>query len=207
MKKGFYVAMFILLASTVAFGQLGIGISKGIKGGLNFATVGGSDASTGTTSNTGVAIGVFAEISLPGPISIQPEVLYSVKGYKLDVPGISSTTGTYSYIDIPVLVKFYLLPLPVFKPFFFAGPSFGLLMSAKEKKDNTFLSTSSEADVKDITTGTDIGLVIGVGAKLSLLVIDLTVDARYNMGLSTLDKSGITKVYNRVVAVYVGVAF
>jgi hypothetical protein len=80
-------------------------------------------------------------------------------------------------------------------------------MSAKEKKDNTFLSTSSEADVKYKTTGTDIGLVIGVGAKLSLIVIDLTVDARYNMGLSTLDKSGNAKVYNRVVAVYVGIAF
>ena len=207
MKNGFCVAMFILLVSTVAFGQLGIGISKGIKGGLNFATFGGSDAQSGVTSNTGLAAGVFAEISLPGPISIQPEVLYSVKGYKLDVPGISSTTGTYSYIDIPVLVKFYLLPLPVFKPFFFAGPSFGFLMSAKEKKDNTFLGTSSEADVKYNTTGTDIGLVIGVGAKLSLIVIDLTVDARYNMGLSTLDKSGNAKVYNRVVAVYVGIAF
>jgi len=207
MKKGLSVAMFLLLASTVAFGQLGIGISKGIKGGLNFATVGGSDAPTGTTSITGVAVGVFAEISLPGPISIQPEVLYSVKGFKVDAGGFGSTTDTYSYIDIPVLVKFYLLPLPVFKPFIFAGPSFGILMSAKEKTDNTFLGTSSEVDIKDNITGTDVGLVIGVGAKLSLLVLDLTVDARYNMGLSTLDKSGNAKVYNRVVAVYVGVAF
>ncbi|MGD1044549.1 MAG: porin family protein [Bacteroidota bacterium] len=206
MKKGFSVAMLMLLASTVAFGQLGIGISKGIKGGLNFATVGGSDAPTGTTSNTGFAAGVFAEISLPGPISIQPEVLYSVKGYKLDVPGIGSKTGTYSYVDIPVLAKFSL-PLPILKPFIFAGPSFGFLMSAKEKTDNTFLGTSNEVDVKDNTTGTDIGLVIGVGAKLSLIVFDLTVDARYNMGLSTLDKSGNAKVYNRVFAVYVGIEF
>jgi len=204
MKKGLHIAILLVLASASSFAQLGI--SKGIKGGLNFATFGGSDAPSQAMTNTGLAAGVFAEINLPGPISIQPEVLYSVKGYKSDVPGIATNTGTYSYIDIPVLLKFYF-PLPVLKPFVFAGPSFGLLMSAKEKTDNTLLGTSREVDVKDNTTGTDIGLVIGVGAKLSLVALDLTVDARYDIGLSTLDKSGNTKIYNRVIAVYVGVEF
>jgi hypothetical protein len=80
--KYFLFVVFMLVVTTViAFGQ--IGISTGITGGLNFATFGGSEVSSATT-NTQYAAGVFAEISFPLlPISIQPEILYSIKGAKL----------------------------------------------------------------------------------------------------------------------------
>ncbi len=203
MKKAFCIAALLIFASALAFGQLGI--SKGIKGGLNFATVGGSDAPPSLSTMNGFAAGVYLELSLPGPLSIQPEVLYSIKGFKLDLGALGSSTNTYSYVDIPVLLKFSL-PVPVVKPFIFVGPSLSLLLSAKEKDESPIAGRSGETDIKDVTNKTDFGVVAGAGIKLSLVAVDLSIDARYAMGLSKFDKSD-AKIYHRVFAVYLGVGF
>ena len=105
MKRIFFVAFILVVMTVTAFGQ--INIRPGITGGWNFATLGGSDVPNVSTI-TQYAAGVFAEISFPFfPISIQPEVLYSVKGSKIgpnpvaDANDIwSATKITTSYIDI-----------------------------------------------------------------------------------------------------------
>lgn len=48
----------------------------------------------------------------------------------------------------------------------------------------------------------DVGAVVGIGIGFS----SLRIDARYNMGLSTLDKNGTFKMYNRVISAYVGLS-
>jgi len=212
--KDFLFVVFILVVTAVAaFGQ--INVSTGITGGLNFATFGGSEVSSATT-NTQYAAGVFAEISLPLlPISIQPEVLYSVKGTKLypsAVPEyVTSATikVTTSYIDIPILIKYYL-PSPVIKPFIFIGPSIGFLVSAKKEEEEIGVPgmvENNEIDVKNETTSIDFGAVVGVGAKIPLATVHLTLDARYNYGFTSTDKINSSETYNRVIAVYLGVAF
>jgi hypothetical protein len=204
---------FILVATTVAaFGQIK---TTGITGGLNFATLGGSNAPN-VSIITQYAAGVFIEISLPLlPISIQPEVLYSVKGSKIGPNAVplagdllSAVKITTSYIDIPILVKYYL-PSPVIKPFIFVGPSIGFLVSAKQEAVSLGLGTNQEKeiDVKNQTTSIDFGAVVGVGAKIPLVVVDLTLDARYNYGFTSTDKINSINIYNRVIAVYLGVAF
>jgi hypothetical protein len=212
--KDLLFVVFILVVTTVAaFGQ--INISTGITGGLNFATFGGSDASPfSPTITTQFAAGVFAEISFPLiPISIQPEVLFSIKGSKgiynsgavIDRGGIF--TDKNSYVEIPILVKYYF-PTPIVKSFIFAGPSVGFLVSAK--KTVAYVNEpqlNQEIDVKDQFKSTDVGAVVGVGAKIPLTVVDLTIDARYNYGFTSLDKNGSANIFNRVIAVYLGVAF
>ena len=204
---------FILVATTVAaFGQIN---SLGITGGLNFATLGGSNAPN-VSIITYYAAGVFIEINVPLlPISIQPEVLYSVKGSKIGPNAVplagdllSAVKITTSYIDIPILVKYYLSS-HVIKPFIFVGPSIGFLVSAKQEAVSLDLETSQEKeiDVKNQTTSIDFGAVVGVGAKIPLVVVDLTLDARYNFGFTSTDKINPINIYNRVIAVYLGVAF
>jgi hypothetical protein len=189
-----------VLTSLTAFGQ--IGVSTGITGGLNFAAVGGSDAS-GFSGTTQFAAGVFAEISFPLlPLAIQPEVLYSVKGAAAGAtPLLPAYTDKLSYIDIPILVKYYL-PTPVIKPFIFIGPSLGFLVSAKAVP-----AAGNEVDIKDQVTSTNFGAVIGAGVKIPLVVADLSLDARYDYGLTSTDKLNSSNMYNRVFAVYLGLAF
>lgn len=202
MKKGFY--MVLLLGAIVSTGFAQIGISKGLMGGLNLATTGGADVSSDVKSTTGYAAGVFLELNIPGPFSIEPEALYSIKGSKKELTRVTFT-ATSTYIDVPVLVKYYF-PSPVVKPFLFAGPSYSILLSAKQKTEGAGITTT-EVDIKDATRTNDLGAVVGVGLNFSLPAIDVRIDARYNYGLSTLDKEGTVKGYNRVASIYVGIAF
>ena len=71
MKKISIVVLALCTFTAIATAQ--IGISKGIMGGLNLSNVGGSDAPTSEKSLTGYAGGIFVEIDLPGPFSIEPE--------------------------------------------------------------------------------------------------------------------------------------
>ncbi len=188
------LALLVLLVGT-SRAQVGFGLT----GGVNFATVGGTDATPNAKNLTGFAAGAYLDISVPFLISVQPEVLYSVKGYTAEanfvILGNSYTakgTATLNYLEIPVLVK-YSFPVPVLKPTLYAGPAMGILLSAKMKTELTGQPTQ-ETDIKDNTNSPDWGGV--VGASVHLLAVNVT--ARYTFGLTTLDKSGQAKVYNRV---------
>lgn len=196
MKRVLFILAVLAVVSSLSVAQLGI--SKGIKGGLNMANFGGSDAG-GSSGITQFAAGIFVEFNLPGPFAIQPEALYSVKGSKGTALGVE-ITQTLSYIDIPVLLK-YKLPTPGVTPSVYVGPSLGILVGAKAK------ANGSEVDDKSAFPSSDIGAVFGAAIQLPLGATNLTLDARYDMGLSTLDKSGAAKVYNRVFQILVGISF
>jgi outer membrane protein W len=202
MKKSVY--LLLILSSITSIGLAQISISKGLMGGVNLATAGGADVSTDVKSTTGYAAGVFLELNIPGPFSIEPEALYSIKGSKTESSG-NTFTATSTYIDVPVLLKYYF-PSLVVKPFLFAGPSYSILLSAKQKSEGPRI-TSSEIDIKDGMRTNDLGAVVGAGVNFSLPAIDVRIDARYNYGLSTLDKEGNVKGYNRVMSLYVGLCF
>jgi len=207
----FFTFFILVIMPLAAFGQ--INISTGITGGFNFATFGGSDEYNASTITQYAAV-VYVEINIPLlPISIQPEVLYSVKGDKETIPALwpfaspSTNTEKNSYIEIPILVKYYF-PFPIVKPFIFIGPSIGFLVSAKKTVayDNE-PQFNQEIDVRDQLKSIDIGAVIGMGAKMPLTFVDLTIDTRYNYGFTSLDKNDSENIFNRVVAMYLGVAF
>jgi outer membrane immunogenic protein len=202
MKKGFYLILVLGFMVSTGFAQ--IGISKGLIGGINLATAGGADVATDVKSTTGYAAGVFLELNIPGPFSVEPEALYSIKGSKTEILGVT-TTVTATYIDVPVLVKFYFSS-PVIKPFLFAGPSYSILLSAKRKIEVPRI-TPLENDIKDTRRANDLGAVFGAGVNFSLPAIDVRIDARYNYGLSTLDKDGNVQEYNRVASLYVSLSF
>jgi len=86
----------------------------------------------------------------------------------------------------------------------YAGPSIGVLLNAKLTVTSN--GSTSESDIKDQLSGTDFGAVIGAGIALPLGPVDATAEARYDFGLTTLDKNGSSSVYNRVFALIVGVS-
>ena len=197
MKRIIYLLALCFLFTAYSIAQIGLGI----KGGVNFANVGGSDAPPGAKALTGFAAGGYIEISLPLLFTIQPEILYSQKGttYDQSMFGTNFTiTAKLNYLEIPVLVK-YSFPVPVVKPTLYAGPAIGILLSAKGKVEA--LGQSQEEDIKDQTASTDFGLVVGASAHIAII----TVDVRYTLGLTTIDKNGSTKGYNRVFGIMVGI--
>ncbi len=216
MKKVFWVALMTLLITSVSLSQFGI------KGGFNLGTFGGSDngmsSSNGIlppTARVGLAAGVSYRIGLIAGIAIQPEVVYAQKGgvYQLN-QSVGTQTLDYKrtlqldYIDIPVLVKLSL-PIPLVSPYIEGGVSYGILLSAKLKDEVTAVnvpgqqSGSQETDIKEGTTKNDLSLVVGVGIQILIL----EVDARYNMGMTKLQKDTDAKVYNRGIVLTAGLRF
>jgi outer membrane protein W len=194
MKKVLFLILLLGIVVSAGFAQ--VGVSKGLIGGLNLATVGGDNAPSGVKSVTGYAAGVYLELNIPGPFSFEANALYSMKGAKTEVGSITYT-DTYGYVDVPILLK-YNFPVPAVSPYLCVGPMYSTLLSAKTKQEGGLLA--GERDIKDAMAKSDLGAVVGIGIGFS----SLRIDARYNMGLSTLDKNGTLKMYNRVISLYVG---
>ena len=160
----------------------------GVKGGLNFANF---NSDFDTDAKTGYHAGAFATFKFT-KLAIQPEVIFSKQGAKLDING-SELESNYSYINIPVMAKLYLLGGLNLQ----AGPQFGFLASAEQVYEGI------EEDVKDQLKGSEISLGLGAGWDLPF---GLTVDARYNLGLSDINDSddSSAEAKNQVFQVSVG---
>jgi len=189
----------IVFATTTAFAQdVPTGLTgKGFKAGLNLANVTGGDAPDETSMRLGFAFGGFITYSFSDLFAVQPELFYTMKGFKYDLAG-ETYNFKADYIEIPVLAKVLLSGGGNFKPNFYAGPSFAFLLSAKDE----------DQDVKDQMKSTDFGLVGGAGADFLMGTGKITFDVRYDLGLTSTDDSGFdADVKNSAISFFVGYGF
>lgn len=164
----------------------------GIKAGVNFATLTGDTA--GVNSIVGFNIGGFSEIKISDKFSIQPELLYSIQGAKVDSEG-TTVDFNLSYLNIPVMAKYYVSP----KFNLEIGPQIGFLTSAKGK------TMGVSVDVKDFFKSTDFGLNFGAGYDFTS---KFSAGIRYNLGLSNIaEDSGGESVKNSVISISLGYKF
>lgn len=176
------LVMIMMIASVGAFAQAQLAI--GVKGGLNFAKLDMEDAST--KNRTGFHGGAFALIKLT-KIGIQPEIIFSQQGSKLKIDG-EDVKSNFSYVNIPVMLKLYLIAGLNLQ----AGPQFGFLTNAKIDGE----------DVKDFYKKSDVSVGLGAGWDLPF---GLTVDARYNLGVSKIeDDAALAATKNQVFQVSLG---
>lgn len=188
-------------------------VKFGVKAGLNISSLNGGDSYYGSYgTKVGFHIGGLAEIKINDKFSIQPELLYSLKGTDLSYGygygyygyGTSNKLNL-SYIDIPVMVKFY----PIQRLSAELGPNVAFLMSAKGLKyDAATGTTDTTGDIKDNYNTVDFGMNIGAGYELKQGIM---FQLRYNIGLSDVSKSqNLQKNYtdkNAVIQLSVGYKF
>lgn len=192
MKKITVVALFMAL--TVA-GYSQVQFALGVKAGPNFANI-DTKADPGETykSRTGFHGGAFALFKLT-KIGIQPELLFSQQGSKVEFNG-GDIEANYNYINIPIILKLYLAAGLNLQ----AGPQIGF--ASKAEVVETVNGVSTTTDVKDFVKGNDVSVALGAGWDLPF---GLTIDARYNLGLSKInDSAGSEKAKNQVFQVSVG---
>lgn len=166
MKKLIFASIALL-----AFGFTNAQTARfGIKGGLNVSTLSGDvdDASP----KIGAHIGGLVEIKIARRFSIQPELLLSLQGakseYSYSEPGYSESSESkihLTYLNIPVMAKFYVVP----KLSLEAGPQIGFLVGAKNKYSETIIN-GGEVSSYSQTVSSKSGLA--------------TVDAAFNIGAS-----------------------
>lgn len=185
MKKINLVVLAILFSTSAMFAQAQF--SVGIKGGLNFAKFDATQFGESVKGKTGFHGGAFALIKF-SKIGIQPELIFSQQGSKVRFAS-GEGEGNFDYINIPVMLKLYTVAGINLQ----LGPQFGFLSKAEVDGDN----------VKDSFKGSDLSLGIGAGWDLPF---GLTIDARYNLGLSKIEDNdpAYEAVKNQVLQVSLG---
>lgn len=179
MKKFLLAAGCLFLASQ-AHAQFGI------KGGINEAVLTGR-VGEDATYKTYFHAGVFYEFKVLGPLSIQPEALYSLQGSQLKgATTVTNYTTQLNYIQVPLLAKLTFGPVYVE-----AGPQFGYLVSANENGTVQVRNTSGNVAFRDVDQSatsnykrSDFALCAGVGLKLGSIV---RVGGRFVAGLNDIN--------------------
>ena len=145
-------------------------VNLGIKAGLNMYKI-SSDDNTLYDQMTGFHLGLLGHIHLDSQWALQPELVYSSQGAKS-----GSSEHKLDYINVPVLLQF------MFDNGFRlqAGPQLGLLVRADNKDDLNLIDLS-----------------LGVGLSYVVPSTGFGVDARYNHGLSNINKNDAVKSFNR----------
>ncbi len=124
-------------------------------------------------------------------LAIQPELLYTQKGVKSNLyEGIIlvDVAATFTYVELPILLR-YQVPLKgKFKPFVFAGPSISYSLSSELEFSASILSAT--VDIGSITHVSDFGLVAGGGFGYEVGSGLLTLDARVYYGFTNVLLTG-----------------
>jgi len=148
----------------------------GLKAGLNVSSVPVTD-NDDFTSKTGLHIGGLAHIHVSPHFAVQPELVYSMQGGKLN-----STTLKLNYLNVPVLAQY--MTNDGFR--LETGPQIGFLTSAKSKTGNV------EIDQDDNFSAIDFSWAFGA-SYLIPRSDGLGLDFRYNLGISNVsDQNGAT---------------
>jgi hypothetical protein len=190
MRKFSILVMALALTSATAMAQE---IAIGIKAGPNFAKLdANSSAASNYSARTGWHAGAFV-LFRGERIGFQPEIVFSQQGSKFDYSGKPNLESNFSYVNIPLIFKLYTvagLNLQV-------GPQIGFLTKAEWE------TPTGTEDVKNDLKSTDFSLGLGVGWDLPF---GLSVDARYNLGLSDNASSGapVSTLKNQVIQISAG---
>ncbi|MDD5087720.1 MAG: porin family protein [bacterium] len=180
MKKLTILFAILILAAThsdaLAF------LRFGLKAGANFANLAVDGTSTDYSIKPGMIAGAMAEIPISptGTLAVRTELLYVQKGAEYTLQNEDGTLNTDEIVLAPFLV--FRLPIPQVTPFLQAGPEFGFNTLAKEdyagEKDN----------IGPHWKNNNFGINLGAGVMIPALGSDLTLDFRYNLGLTDMSE-------------------
>ncbi|MDX6188424.1 porin family protein [Flavobacterium sp. Fl-318] len=183
MQTNFLYALTLFL--TASFGMLhaqnnNVNTEFGVKGGFNMSNLYSNDADDENILY-GFNAGLYATLPISDFIAIQPEILFTTKGSKLDYNNAFASGNTkfkLSYIEVPLLVR-----VNITKNFnVHAGGYASYLVSSKVSGEGDFNFTQ-DIDTDDLNKF-DAGLSAGVGVDFN----PLSVGLRYNYGLTTIGK-------------------
>src|SRR5687768_5813335 len=169
MKKSLLLIVCAIAIATTSQAQ----VRFGFKGGVNLANVNGDLG--GTKQKVGYFAGAQAKISVSDEFSIQPELVYSNQGTKLEED--INYDYNLNYLNLPVLFQYHT-PFGLYAE---TGPQISYLISAKVKAEG------QSADVKELFKSVDYGWAIGLGYQMQGSGLGLS--ARYNIGLARINDS------------------
>jgi hypothetical protein len=191
MKKSFLLLAVSFLFIGSSHSQ--VKISGGILGGLNLANLTVDPEPTGINLDnlTGFGVGGLFNFEFAGGFSIQAEPMY--------LQGGAQTTISEQGINVDLKLKVYYISVPVLftyvfqtgengiKPYIFAGPDLGFLMSANASGEAGGIT--ADLDIKDSLKAFDFSALFGAGVNIPVGVNTIFVEGRYSLGFININNS------------------
>ena len=205
------VLLFALLVATFGFSQVSTidtrdELKLGFKAGVNFSNVYDEEGQDFVAQGkTGFAAGAFVAIPLGKFFGVQPEVMYSQKGFKAvgKVLGFDyNYTRTTTFVDIPLLLQ--IKPIPMLS--FVAGPQFSYLLETKNEFNGSSSTTTEQSINSDNYKKNIFGFV--VGADVNIDHFSLSARAGWDISKSDVDgNSSAPRYKNQVIQLTAGYTF
>jgi hypothetical protein len=166
----------------------------GVKAGTNFANVYDSQGeSFRADGKFGFVGGAFFTVPLGQLIGIQPEVLFSQKGFKATGRLLNTQyelTRTTNYVDIPL----YLTVKPLQILTIMAGPNFSYLLRQKDVFENASSSVEIIQEFENENIRKNIlGIILGIDVNLSRVIFG--VKAGWDLSTNHGDGTSTTPRY------------
>lgn len=190
--------------------------TMGFKIGINIASLHNKDENLFNKDfKTGLRMGAFYIYPINRSVSVQPEILYSMKGEAYQWRILADHQVLYSgkditsidYLEIPLLIKIAIPIFPIFRTKLLIGPSFAIKLRSRAKSiDN---GKTHEYDLKEIKRS-DIGITVGGEFKFFVFNKEIMLDTRFILGLSVIEKARQyydPKTKNLVFSILIGYAF
>mgnify|MGYP006191675771 CR=1 FL=1 len=191
MKKAILTIALITLTISNSFAQESTSNDNrgklffGLKVGANYSNVYDSESEDFVAdSKFGLAAGAFVSIPLGKFIGVQPEVLFSQKGFKSSGTFLGTeykATRTTNYIDVPLLLA--VKPVEFITILF--GPQYSYLMKQKDEfTSGSFSSSEEEEFTNDNIRKNTFSLIGGADLNFNNFVIGLRSgwDLKNNQG-------------------------
>lgn len=169
----------LLMGMVVAQLLLAQHVQFGLKGGLNVSSANDEDLvqDEKVTPVIGYHLGGLAHIHLSPNWALQPEVVYSKEGARVEHPNYNATTEL-KYLNIPVLAQY--MTENGFR--IETGPQVGLLLDHKYETPEGIEGEKHDASKANVSWAFGLGYLTRSG---------LGIDARFNLGLTNQYKEGL----------------
>ncbi len=170
------------------------GIAFGAKAGVNVSNVYDSQTEDfNAEAKVGFAGGAFLSIPLGKFLGVQPELLFSQKGFRAKGRIIATDyelTRTSNYIDVPLLLT--LRPIPVLT--IVAGPQYSYLISQKNvfKSAGATVAQTDEFENDDLRKNT---LCFTGGLDITIQHVVLGLRGGWDLRNNSVNESSTTPRY------------
>lgn len=142
--------------------------------------------------NFGQQFGLVARVGITEKLSIQPELVYTSKGFASQDPTFT-TNNNYNYIGLPIVAKYAFLAFSGVQIYGSGGFYTDVLTSVNVVLRDSIGNENQYEEILDVYNRVDFGLNFGGGANFKLNSGDrLNVDLAFTYGFVNTDNSGFS---------------
>ena len=186
-RSGAFIAAVLMVVSVAGPVFAGGVWTMGFKGGVATSDFHGSDVTENLGNRVGFAGGLYGQVDVSDRFGIRMEGLYHMKGVAEDSANASASVKL-DYIEFPILLMGQIPASDGATLSVFAGPVLAFNTSAK--LEGTVDGFTASVDIKDYIASFEFGLAFGLGASFEAGSARITLDGRYQLGLTNVEDTG-----------------